>query len=175
MLYVKLVSNSDNISGGLPDPTDEGTANARPRLFPLASSLLSDGNYAGSYAPAQMPLTIELDGREITVLVTPENLPWVKHSLKDLVRKGKRRASSAANAANTAQQVGIGIGGPLGIAGLVALVTVAPTYLLGAAILACVGLFVAVLGLGSAHWINQKKYGYDELVERYLDALEDLE
>lgn len=123
---------------------------------------------------AWVPLTLELGDRAITLNIAPNDKPLVRQHLKDLVRKEKRRAAQAGNAANTAQQIGVGIGSALAVAGGVAMLTVAAPLVLGAAVATGVGAILAIGGLGTGHWMNGKKFEHEEKIDRFNDALEDL-
>ncbi|MBO0902485.1 hypothetical protein [Jiella sonneratiae] len=111
----------------------------------------------------------------INLIVEPVDKPMLRQRLRELARREKRRANSAGNAAQTAQQVGIGIGGALAAGGGVAMATVASPFVLGAAVVTATGAGILMLGLGISHWMNAKKFAHEEKVDRYQDAVEELQ
>lgn len=131
-------------------------------------------NAVSTQAGKALPFVIEVDGNEITVKLSAADVSRLKRHLKQSVRREKRRAANASSAANVAQQIGIGIGGGLFVAGGIAMITVSAPLLLAAAVATGVGAVVTAAGVASSHLMNGRKHEYEEKVERYEDMLEEL-
>ncbi|WP_204165423.1 hypothetical protein [Methylobacterium sp. 17Sr1-1] len=120
------------------------------------------------------PVVLEIDDETITVFVPVAEKHSLRQRFRALARREKRRAADAGNAAQTAQQIGIGIGGTLGTGGLIALAT-ATGPLTAAGILATVaGVIIAAVGLVASHEMNSRKLAHQEWAEEYQEKVEDL-
>lgn len=121
-----------------------------------------------------VPITFRLGGRELDIEVPAGNKRQVREALREYVRQEKSHGARAGNSANTAQQIGIVIGGPLTVGGGIAALTVAAPLVLGAAIAAGIGALVTIGGLATSHWMTNRRIEHEENIDRVAEAVEDL-
>jgi len=152
-----------------PPGTELDILSAQLGLPPLSSSSL-----AVVPPSSATPLTLNIDGQEISVLVPAAAKQAFRQRFKELARREKRRAANAGNAANTSILVGGSIGGPLATSGVIALATSTGPLAVAAIIATGVGGLIALSGLMMGHWMNRKKFAHEERLERYLEVVEEM-
>jgi len=120
------------------------------------------------------PLTLNIDGLEISVLVPDAAKQAYRQTFKVLARREKRRAADAGNAANTSILVCGSLGAPLATSGVIALSTSPGPPAILAILATGTGGLIALGGLFWAHWMNKKKFAHEERLEQYLEVVEEM-
>jgi hypothetical protein len=120
-----------------------------------------------------IPLTLDLEGRDITVWVPP-SARYTFRQFRELARREKCRAADAGNAANTSQIIASGVGGALAAGGVIALATATGPLALAAVAATVFGALTAACGLLAGHSMNKKKFAHEERMERYLEIAEEM-
>lgn len=123
---------------------------------------------------ADTQLVLEVHGRELTLAVAARDRPVVRQRLREIGRQEKAFAARAGNAANTAQQIGIGVGAALAVGGGIALATVAAPIALGAVVLTGAGILIATGGMIASHVFTGRRIEHEQRMDRFMDAAEEL-
>jgi Flp pilus assembly protein TadB len=130
---------------------------------------------SGSVLPDNVtPVTLDIDGLVISVLVPTSATHTVRQTFKELARREKRRAADAGNAASTGLLVCGSIGAPLATSGIVALATSSSHWAVADIVVTGFGGLIALAGLIWSRRMNNKKFTHEERLERYLEVIEDM-
>jgi len=154
---------------------DDYRAAINRQFAPPDSSLrIGAGSQTPSIISPSSNVVIEVDGRRLSSVMVSDQRREASNEIAANVIDENTFAKRAANSANTAQQIGTLLGGPLAVGGVIAALTASAPLVLAAGVVAACGGLITLGGLTAAHLLNSRRIDHEENALRFERAMEQL-